>query len=53
VGVAPRRLETGLRHRDGRAALSYGFDMLGLERIFAITMPGNRPSQAVLTRGSG
>ena len=33
-----------------RAALEFGFDALGLERIFAITKPDNRASQAVMTR---
>lgn len=33
-----------------RAALAFGFDALGLERIFAITWPDNRASQAVMTR---
>ena len=33
-----------------RAALGYGFDALGLELIFAITLPDNLPSQAVMKR---
>ena len=33
-----------------RAALDYGFDTLGLELIFAITLPDNRASQAVMKR---
>jgi len=40
----------GYATETARAALDYGFDTLGLERIFAITMPDNRPSQAVMTR---
>ncbi len=33
-----------------RTALGYGLDALGLERIFAITMPDDRPTQAVMMR---
>lgn len=33
-----------------RAALSYGFGTLGLELIFAITLPDNLASQAVMKR---
>ena len=33
-----------------RAALGYGFDTLGLDLIFAITLPDNHPSQAVMKR---
>ena len=33
-----------------RAALGYGFDTLGLDLIFAMTLPDNRPSQAVMKR---
>ena len=33
-----------------RAALGYGFDTLGLELIFAITLPDNHASQAVMKR---
>jgi len=33
-----------------RAALGYGFDTLGLNLIFAITLEGNRASQAVMKR---
>ena len=33
-----------------RAALEYGFDTLGLDLIFAITLPGNVASQAVMKR---
>lgn len=33
-----------------QAALAYGFVTLGLGLIFAITLPENRPSQAVMTR---
>ncbi|MBM3646507.1 MAG: GNAT family N-acetyltransferase [Alphaproteobacteria bacterium] len=33
-----------------RVALAYGFDDLGLERIFAITLPDNTASQAVMKR---
>jgi len=33
-----------------RAALGYGFDTLGLELIFAITLPDNVASQAVMKR---
>jgi [ribosomal protein S5]-alanine N-acetyltransferase len=40
----------GFATETARAALDYGFDTLGLERIFAITMPDNRASQAVMTR---
>jgi [ribosomal protein S5]-alanine N-acetyltransferase len=33
-----------------RAALAYGFDMLGLNLIFAMTLPDNHASQAVMKR---
>lgn len=33
-----------------RAALAYGFDMLQLDLIFAITLPDNLASQAVMKR---
>jgi ribosomal-protein-alanine N-acetyltransferase len=33
-----------------KAALAYGFDTLGLERIFAITLENNAASQAVMKR---
>jgi RimJ/RimL family protein N-acetyltransferase len=33
-----------------RAALGYGFDTLGLNLIFAITLPDNHASQAVMKR---
>jgi RimJ/RimL family protein N-acetyltransferase len=33
-----------------RAALGYGFDVLGLDLIFAITLPDNHASQAVMKR---
>src|ERR1700704_430047 len=33
-----------------RAALAYGFDTLGLELVFAITLPDNHASQAVMKR---
>ncbi len=33
-----------------RAALAYGFDTLGLDLIFAITLPDNVASQAVMKR---
>ena len=33
-----------------RAALAYGFDALGFELIFAITLPDNHASQAVMKR---
>jgi RimJ/RimL family protein N-acetyltransferase len=34
----------------GRAALAYGFDTLGLALVFAITLPDNLASQAVMKR---
>jgi RimJ/RimL family protein N-acetyltransferase len=34
----------------GRVSLRYGFERRGLASIFAITMPDNRASQAVMTR---
>jgi ribosomal-protein-alanine N-acetyltransferase len=40
----------GYATETARAALALGFDALGLERIFAITMPDNCASQAVMTR---
>jgi len=33
-----------------RAALGYGFETLGLDLIFAMTLPDNLPSQAVMRR---
>ena len=33
-----------------RAALAYGFETLGLDRIFAITLEENRASRAVMER---
>ncbi len=33
-----------------RAALGYGFDTLGLDLIFAITLPDNHASQTVMKR---
>lgn len=33
-----------------RAALAYGFETLQLDLIFAITLPDNHPSQAVMKR---
>lgn len=33
-----------------RAALAYGFETLELDLIFAITLPDNHPSQAVMKR---
>jgi [ribosomal protein S5]-alanine N-acetyltransferase len=33
-----------------RAALAYGFDTLGLDLIFAMTLPDNHASQAVMKR---
>ena len=33
-----------------RAALGHGFDVLGLDLIFAITLPDNHASQAVMKR---
>ena len=40
----------GYATETARAALDYGFRELGLELIFAITHPDNRPSQAVMRR---
>jgi len=40
----------GYATETARAALDYGFGALGLERIFAMTMPDNKASQAVMTR---
>ena len=34
----------------GRAALAYGFDTIGLDRIFAWAMPDNHASLAVMAR---
>ena len=34
----------------GRAALAYGFDILGLPEVFAVTMAGNLRSRAVMQR---
>ncbi len=40
----------GFATEAGRAALDFGFRTLGLERIFAVTRPDNRASQAVMAR---
>lgn len=40
----------GFATEAGRAALAFGFDTLGLARIFAVTKPDNRASQAVMKR---
>jgi ribosomal-protein-alanine N-acetyltransferase len=40
----------GYATETARAALAYGFDMVGLGLIFAMTLPDNRPSQAVMKR---
>ena len=40
----------GYATETARAALAYGFDSLGLDLIFAITLPDNLASQAVMKR---
>jgi RimJ/RimL family protein N-acetyltransferase len=40
----------GYATETARAALDYGFKGLGLKLIFAMTMPDNGPSQAVMRR---
>ena len=40
----------GYATETARAALDYGFRELGLKLIFAMTMPDNGPSQAVMRR---
>jgi ribosomal-protein-alanine N-acetyltransferase len=40
----------GYATETARAALAYGFDTLGLDLIFAITLPDNLASQAVMKR---
>jgi RimJ/RimL family protein N-acetyltransferase len=40
----------GYATETARAALTFGFATLGMETIFAITMPDNLPSQAVMRR---
>ena len=46
----PDAWKQGYATETARAALDYGFKDLGLDLIFAITRPDNRPSQAVMTR---
>lgn len=40
----------GLATEASRACLRYGFEELGLERVYALTMPGNLRSRRVLER---
>lgn len=40
----------GYATEGGRAALAYGFDTIGLDRIFAWAMPDNHASLAVMAR---
>jgi ribosomal-protein-alanine N-acetyltransferase len=40
----------GYATETARAALAYGFEQLGLDQIFAMTLPDNLPSQAVMKR---
>jgi hypothetical protein len=50
VGIAPGRLSKGYAMEAARAAVSFGFDAIGLPTIFAITKPDNLSSQAVVRR---
>ena len=50
VVVGPSRWGRGLATEAGRALLAHGFQSHGLERIVAITHPGNLKSQAVMQR---
>jgi RimJ/RimL family protein N-acetyltransferase len=34
----------------GRASLEFGFDQIGLERVVAVTWPGNRASRGVMEK---
>jgi RimJ/RimL family protein N-acetyltransferase len=46
----PDAWKKGYATETARAALDYGFKELGLALIFAMTMPDNGPSQAVMRR---
>ncbi|HWS54764.1 MAG TPA: GNAT family N-acetyltransferase [Pyrinomonadaceae bacterium] len=48
--MARRAWGRGLATEASRACLRYGFEELGLERIYALTMPGNLRSRRVLER---
>jgi ribosomal-protein-alanine N-acetyltransferase len=48
--MARRAWGRGLATEASRACLRYGFEELGLERVYALTMPGNRRSRRVLER---
>ncbi|HEV3469756.1 MAG TPA: GNAT family N-acetyltransferase [Pyrinomonadaceae bacterium] len=48
--MARRAWGRGLATEAARACLRYGFEELGLERIYALTMPGNERSRRVLER---
>ena len=40
----------GFRTEGGAACLRVGFDVLGLERVVAVTMPGNAASRRVMEK---
>jgi RimJ/RimL family protein N-acetyltransferase len=46
----PQAWGQGYATETARAALAYGFDTVGLALIFAMTLPDNLPSQAVMKR---
>jgi [ribosomal protein S5]-alanine N-acetyltransferase len=46
----PESWGKGYATETARAALCFGFSKLGLPAIFAMTMPDNHPSQAVMRR---
>jgi RimJ/RimL family protein N-acetyltransferase len=48
--VFPQHQGNGYATESGAAAASYGFDVLGLDEVFAIVRPVNAPSLAVASR---
>ena len=48
--IARARWDRGYATEAAAAALEWGFRELALQRVIASTLPGNRPSQAVLRR---
>jgi len=48
--VLPAHQHNGYATESGRGAAAYGFDVLGLDEVFAIVAPTNEPSLAVARR---